>query len=98
MKRERRIRDFLIELRALSLHHNIFISGCGCCGSPYLTVEEEAPDTNGAYILEGPESDLTYLTVAKLEHDIESWTITSIAEEKQEALKKVKSILNEVEQ
>ena len=34
--------EFLSELGALSRKHGIWVSGCGCCGSPFL-VEEDAP-------------------------------------------------------
>ena len=30
------IKDFLIDLTKLSLKHRIIISGCHCCGSPWL--------------------------------------------------------------
>lgn len=31
------LEKFLEELTALSLKYEIFIGGCGCCGSPFLT-------------------------------------------------------------
>lgn len=31
---------FLSELTELSKKYNIYIDGCGCCNSPYLTYEE----------------------------------------------------------
>ena len=34
---EEREKEFLKELTELSHKHKIFIGGCGCCGSPYLT-------------------------------------------------------------
>lgn len=41
-------RAFLIELTALSRKHNIVVSGCGCCGSPYL-VEADCSDLEAGY-------------------------------------------------
>jgi hypothetical protein len=35
-------RKFLEALSALSRQYGIIITGCGCCGSPYLT-EEQVP-------------------------------------------------------
>jgi len=43
--------DFLKELTELSRKHKIYINGCGCCGSPYLT------SPNWQY----PVDDLVYL-------------------------------------
>lgn len=31
-----RLKDFLKELSELTKKYNIAISGCGCCGSPYI--------------------------------------------------------------
>lgn len=33
---EIRLKAFLKELTALSQKYDIYIKGCGCCGSPYL--------------------------------------------------------------
>lgn len=30
------LKEFLEELTQLSKKYKIFVSGCGCCGSPYL--------------------------------------------------------------
>ena len=34
------IEEFLQELTKLSKKYKIYINGCGCCGSPYLTEKE----------------------------------------------------------
>jgi len=36
MSKEERQKQFLIELRELTIKHGIAVGGCGCCGSPYL--------------------------------------------------------------
>lgn len=33
---EKQVKEFLKELSKLSRRHKIYISGCGCCGSPFL--------------------------------------------------------------
>lgn len=33
---ETRIKHFLKELEYLSKKYNLYIKGCGCCGSPYI--------------------------------------------------------------
>lgn len=44
------LNDFLKELAALSQKYDIYIGGCGCCGSPYL------------YSLKNRKFDEEYLT------------------------------------
>ncbi|MCQ2053073.1 MAG: hypothetical protein MJZ03_03975 [archaeon] len=41
----KKVEDFLTELTELSRKHKISISGCGCCGSPYLDDAERDIDT-----------------------------------------------------
>lgn len=36
MKISHNTQEFLKELSELSKKYNIYIGGCGCCGSPYL--------------------------------------------------------------
>ena len=50
--------EFLSELGALSRKHGIWVSGCGCCGSPFL-VEEDAP---GYYTRGDEDCDIEYET------------------------------------
>ena len=38
--------QFLKELSELSKKHGVYIAGCGCCNSPYLT-EVELEDSDG---------------------------------------------------
>lgn len=47
---ESNLNDFLKELAELSQKYDIYIAGCGCCGSPYL------------YSLKGGRLDEEYLT------------------------------------
>lgn len=42
---------FLFELTQLSLKYQLRVSGCGCCGSPYLTKS----DKPGQYIADGDD-------------------------------------------
>ena len=39
---------FLEELTNLSLKYNLFINGCGCCGSPWL--EDKAESAIGEHL------------------------------------------------
>lgn len=34
-----KIKEFLKELTELSKKHEIYIGGCGCCGSPFLCTD-----------------------------------------------------------
>lgn len=43
MNEKERVNTFLTELTALTRKHGIKISGCGCCGSPYLTGDDFRP-------------------------------------------------------
>jgi len=31
-----KLKEFLVELSALTIKYHIEIGGCGCCGSPFL--------------------------------------------------------------
>ena len=33
---KKELESFLADLTALSEKHNLFIGGCGCCGSPWI--------------------------------------------------------------
>lgn len=37
MNNEKNLELFLLELAELTKKYNLEISGCGCCGSPYVT-------------------------------------------------------------
>lgn len=45
------ISNFLVELSVLSKKHGIYISGCGCCGSPFLT-DDDNYDGEGEILAE----------------------------------------------
>ena len=47
MNTEQRLRDFMEELKAISARHSVYIGGCGCCDSPWLTAE--GPHTTWEY-------------------------------------------------
>lgn len=44
MKASPEMRAFLTELEALCRKHNASIDGCGCCGSPGVTIGNEELD------------------------------------------------------
>jgi hypothetical protein len=54
--------QFLLGLRELTLKYGIAISGCGCCGSPYLC-EEKIVDTSdlGGYVATESGDDVKFL-------------------------------------
>lgn len=43
------VANFLAELSKLSEKYNIFIGGCGCCGSPYLEYDFELESESDEY-------------------------------------------------
>ena len=51
-------REFIRELTKLTRRTGVIIGGCGCCGSPYLTVEK--PVNDGEYRYEGDGDNLTF--------------------------------------
>ena len=53
-----KIEDFLKDLTKLTRRTGVIIGGCGCCGSPYLTVEK--PVNDGEYRIEGDGDNLTF--------------------------------------
>lgn len=54
-------RQFLIELRDISLRNKVIISGCGCCGSPFLEDKDEISPQGGYYSASGPSDSITWL-------------------------------------
>ncbi len=45
-------KEFLEELKALTLKHRLVIGGCGCCGSPHLSsLDEDYIPEEGHYKL-----------------------------------------------
>lgn len=55
-QRQRQKAAFLTELTELSRKYKIIVSGCGCCGSPYLM----KADTQGQYIADD-DDDLRWV-------------------------------------
>lgn len=51
---------FLKELTELSKKYDIYIGGCGCCGSPYLDDEEPEYPSDGE--LQWDKEDKRYIT------------------------------------
>lgn len=49
-----KIEDFLKDLTKLTRRTGVIIGGCGCCGSPYLTVEK--PVNDGEYRADGNDN------------------------------------------
>jgi hypothetical protein len=43
------INEFLQELTKLSQKYNIYIGGCGCCGSPFLM--DKTPETTASELI-----------------------------------------------
>jgi len=62
-----KLESFLNELTQLSEKYKLFIGGCGCCGSPYLTEKplydsfgEAIDNPNGNYVISGAMDDLRW--------------------------------------
>ena len=55
LEAQRQKAAFLLELTQLSLKYQLRVSGCGCCGSPYLTKS----DKPGQYIAD--DDDLQWV-------------------------------------
>lgn len=58
MTEEERVRAFLEELAVLTRKHNIYIWGCGCCGTPRVCVVPEGKalsDPNYGYLVCRPD-------------------------------------------
>ena len=53
----KKVKSFLEDLNDLSLEHGIFIAGCGCCDSPYLTTNRNG---HGRYVLQEQDGCLTW--------------------------------------
>jgi len=49
MIEQERQKQFLIELRELTIKHGIAIGGCGCCGSPFLVMDKDISDERAGY-------------------------------------------------
>jgi len=60
MSEEERRKQFLLELRELTMKHGISIGGCGCCGSPYLDTDVDVSDSRAGYVY-GNGSELEWL-------------------------------------
>jgi len=74
------IEKFLVELKKVSLKYDIWIGGCGCCGSPYLYSKEDKEDV--FYIVEMKDENdwyenLSLVTKEKFgkEYDTEDYII-----------------------
>lgn len=53
-----KVKEFLKELTELSEKYNIYIQGCGCCGSPWIWCEEDKKDyDNLTYLNNGYDVD-----------------------------------------
>lgn len=54
--------QFLLGLRELTLKYGVTISGCGCCGSPFLSDIEEVDTTEyGGYAVENNGDNLRFV-------------------------------------
>jgi hypothetical protein len=38
----KKINSFLNDLTRLSIKYNLYIGGCGCCGSPFISEDSES--------------------------------------------------------
>lgn len=56
-RKEQRFEDFLKELTKLTNKFGVRVSGCGCCGSPFI-VDEKAKGEYGIH--SGTDGDLTW--------------------------------------
>lgn len=52
MTSKERQRNFVLELRALTMKYGVAVHGCGCCGSPYLEPEADVTDDRAGYAIE----------------------------------------------
>ena len=59
--------DFLNELTALTRKHKIVIGGCGCCGSPWLSTENNASDKRFVYTCNEHANELDWVETDKEE-------------------------------
>lgn len=69
------LRNFIIELEALSRKYKLQISGCGCCSSPSIDpLEEDELHPRAGYVVDAPgdssAGDLTWVSGKWASEDI----------------------------
>ena len=66
-------KQFISELRALSIKHKLVISGCGCCGSPsIIPLEPESEGPNAGYVADNWCNYLEWVSYAHPKGHIKS--------------------------
>lgn len=59
MNDNQKLSSFLQELSQLSVKYDLYIGGCGCCGSPHLSPAGQVPyqnDVAGHYATDGTDN------------------------------------------
>lgn len=75
-----KVDTFLSELSALSRKHGVYIRGCGCCGSPSLTMDDGVDvDHAGCYAVENGGDNLEWNSGRKLAGEAVADSLSKLA-------------------
>jgi hypothetical protein len=56
-----RMRQFMLELTKLTRKYGVAISGCGCCGSPFLRYDADVSNSRAGYATSEGYEDLQWI-------------------------------------